>query len=460
MLSFRRSICAVIPLALSFFTNLASTSAEAWDLTEAAKPYSGATVNMACEAYAPCIAYQKLIPEFQKATGINVHVEAGDIGQIQQQILTDALTGTQIYDLVQINPFSTGVWGGQKFATPVQPFLDDAKLRDPSFKIEDIVPALVTQMKYKGELIAMPYSFLPPFGIYRKDIAADPGEQAAFKAKFGYDTPFNGDKIVNVDDWQKWTDAASFFGRKAGEKLAGQTLDHPVYGTAAAFKRHLTVIFDYERMLLSMGGEMISADGKEGFSSPVAKKALDTMLSWRAYSPPSYREYTWDEEYADFCAGNLFSVPSWADSTAFFEMPKECPKVAGKVGYFLHPGNHKTVSEGHAFVIPKQSQNKEAAFLLAQWLASKDVQERCEAFGCATFRKDVLAQSKWDDSGPVQLFREMIAKNYLYPRPALPEWIEMQQVIMEHLSAAGADQEKPDVALNAIAEKAKEVMKK
>ncbi|QKP75993.1 extracellular solute-binding protein [Methyloligella sp. GL2] len=434
------------------------SAAHAWSLKEAAEPYSGTTITLACEAYAPCLAYQKLIPEFEKETGITVKVEAGDIAQIQQQILTDALTGTQIYDLVQINPFSTGAWGAQKFAVPMKTFLDDEKLRDPSFSLDDVVPALVEQMTYNGELIGMPYSFLPPFGIYRKDIAADPKEQAAFKEKYGYETPFNGDLVIDVPTWKEWTDAAEFFGRKKGETLAGVELDHDVYGTAAAFKRHLTVVYDYERMLLGMGGEMVSADKKVGFNTKEAKEALDTMLAWRKFSPPSYKEYTWDDEYSGFCSGTLFSVPSWADSTAFFEDPKECPEVAGKIGYFLHPGTHKTVSEGHAFVIPSKSDKQQAAFLLAQWLASKDVQTRCEAFGCATFRTDVLAMPDWDDNGAVLIFRKMLDEDALYPRPALPEWIQLQQIIMEGLSAAGADQMEPDEALADIQEKAEEVV--
>lgn len=40
--------------------------AAAWTLEEAAAPYKGQTVHIACEAYAPCIAYQKFIPEFEQ----------------------------------------------------------------------------------------------------------------------------------------------------------------------------------------------------------------------------------------------------------------------------------------------------------------------------------------------------------------------------------------------------------
>ena len=313
----------VAALAGSFYA-LAAGSAWAWNLEEASAPYKGQTITIACEAYAPCNAFKKFIPEFEQRTGIKVTIEAGDLGQIQQQTLTDALTGTQVYDLVQMTNLVIGAWGEHGFAEPMQPFLDNAALHDPGYKLEDMSQGVIASTgTYKGVLYGIPYMLNSPFGIYRKDLAADPAEQAAFKAKYGYDTPFNGDKWIEVDDWQKWRDVAEFYNRKPGEKVAGQTLDHELWGTAAAFKRHITLFYDYERVLLGMGGVMVDENRVPQFDKPVAKQALEYLLDWRQFSPPSYKEYTWDEEYADFCTGKLFSTPGWADSTAMEEKPED-----------------------------------------------------------------------------------------------------------------------------------------
>ena len=438
---------------------VASGSAGAWSLEEASAPYKGQTIHIACEAYAPCIAFQKFIPEFEQRTGIKVTVEAGDLGQIQQQTLTDALTGTQVYDLVQITNLVIGAWGEHGFAAPMQPFLDDPALRDPGYKLEDMAPGVIASTgTYKGQLFGVPYMLNSPFGIYRKDIAADPAEQAAFKAKYGYDTPFNGDKFIEVDSWQKWQDVAEFYNRKKGEKAGGQVLENDLWGTAAAFKRHVTIFYDYERILLGMGGIMVDDKRVPQFDKPEAKKALDYFLGWRTFSPPSYREYTWDEEYSDFCTGKLFSTPGWADSTAMEEKPEECPVVAGKIGYFLHPGPH-TVSDGASWVIPSKSKNKEAAFLLAQFLGSHDVQSRCHPLGCLSFRKDVLASSELDNDGATVMFRKLLSdSNLVYPRPALPEWVELQPIVLDELSAAGADQQDADTTLKNLQSRFSEIL--
>lgn len=434
-------------LAGSFYA-LTVSSAWAWSLEEASAPYKGQTITIACEAYAPCNAFRKFIPEFEQRTGIKVTVEAGDLGQLQQQTLTDALTGTQVYDLVQMTNLVIGAWGEHGFAEPMQPFLDNAALHDPDYKLDDMSQGVITSTgTYKNVLYGIPYMLNSPFGIYRKDIAADPAEQAAFKAKYGYDTPFNGDKWIEVDSWQKWWDVAEFYNRKPGEKVAGKALEHELWGTAAAFKRHITLFYDYERVLLGMGGVMIDENRVPQFDKPVAKQALEYLLGWRQFSPPSYKEYTWDEEYADFCTGKLFSTPGWADSTAMEEKPEECPVVSGKIGYFLHPGPH-TVADGASWVIPEKSQHKEPAFLLAQFLGTYDVQSRCHPLGCLSFRKDVLANPELDDDGATVLFRKLLANpSLVYPRPALPEWVELQPLVLDELSTAGAGQQDADTAL-------------
>ncbi|MGE3830331.1 MAG: ABC transporter substrate-binding protein [Parvibaculaceae bacterium] len=438
---------------------VASGPAGAWSLEEASAPYKGQTVHIACEAYAPCIAFQKFIPEFEQRTGIKVTVEAGDLGQLQQQTLTDALTGTQVYDLVQMTNLVIGAWGEHGFAAPMQPFLDDAALHDPGYKLEDMAPGVIASTgTYKGQLFGVPYMLNSPFGIYRKDIAADPAEQAAFKAKYGYDTPFNGDKFIEVDTWQKWWDVAEFYNRKKGEKAGGMVLENDLWGTAAAFKRHVTIFYDYERILLGMSGVMVDDNNVPQFDKPEAKKALDYFLGWRKFSPPSYREYTWDEEYSDFCTGKLFSTPGWADSTAMEEKPEECPAVAGKIGYFLHPGPH-TVSDGASWVIPAKSKNKEGAFLLAQFLGSYDVQSRCHPLGCLSFRKDVLGMSELDNDGATVMFRKLLSDpNLVYPRPALPEWVELQPILLDELSAAGADQQDADTTLKNLQARFSEIL--
>lgn len=431
----------------------------AWSLEEASAPYKGNKITVICDGYSPCLAYKEIAKTFTEKTGIEVSVEVADLLQVQQQILTDALTGTQVYDAVQVISWSVGVWGSQGFAKPMQAFLDDSDLHDPSLKVADFIPEnFKITSTYDGNVVGLPFHYIPPFAIYRKDIAANPDEQAAFKAKYGYEMPLSGDKIASVDTWQQWTDMAEFFTRKSGDMLAGEELESPIYGTTAAFKRHLTVLYDYERILLAMGGEILDAKGQVALDSPEALSALEYMLNWRNFSPPSYKEYTWDEQYSDFCAGNLFSTFSWGDTTPFLEIAGDCPKVAGNIGYFMHPGTHTTAAEGQGWIIPEKASNPEAAFLFLQYLASKEVQAACQATGCATYRPDVLAMSDWDEEGRFQMHRKLIEDGHLYVRPNPPALLAIQEIMMEELSAAGAGIQDASTTIANMVERSREVV--
>lgn len=422
-----------------------------WSLEEASAPYKGQSIRVICDGYSPCLAYQKMAKEFEQRTGIAVSVEVGDMQQVQQQLLTDALTGTQVYDGAQVNSLSIGVWGAHQFMIPLKKFLDDPKLHDPSLSIEDFVVENFKQTsEYKGEIVALPFSFIPPYAIYRRDIAGDQSERAAFKARYGYELPVTGDLYARVESWEQWRDMAQFFTRKAGDEVAGKTLERNLYGVSAAFKRHLTVLYDYERILLGMDGELLDADGDAKLDSPEALKALEFMLSLRAFSPPSYAEYTWDEQYSDFCAGNLFSTFTWGDTTPFLEDATGCPTVAGKLGYFVHPGSHKTVAEGQGWAIPSKSNHAEASFLFIQWLNSKEIQIKCMSMGCATPRKDVLMMKDWDASSVVVMNRQISENGWLYVRPNSPKIISIQEIMLDELSAAGAGQQDARTALEKI----------
>ena len=63
------------------------------------------------------------------------------------------------------------------------------------------------------------------------------------------------------------------------------------------------------------------------------------MLKWRDFSPTSYKEYTWDEQYSDFCAGNLFSTFSWGDTTPFLEDREGLPQGCRQSGLFPASGH-------------------------------------------------------------------------------------------------------------------------
>ena len=418
--------------------------AKAWSLEEAAAPYRGSEINIICEGYPPCYALQEVSKEFTEKTGITVNFEFGDLLAIAQRMMAEQLTGGEYFDGMQVLSYQLGMYAERGFTTPLSTFMDNPVLRDPSFTLDDFVPELLSQSSmYKGEAVALPFQYLATFGVIRKDILAHPRERAAFKTKYGYDLPEPG-LIVEMPGYAEWGDIAEFFSRRAGAELAGQTLETDFYGISSPFKRHLTVFWFYWANLVAHGGEIFDASGNLVLGEGTA--AVDTLnwlLHMRPYAPPSHREYTWDEQYRDFCAGLIFSTTFWPDAVYYLEDAAECVS-AGNIGYFALPGTHLSMPFVYSYVVPPSAKNPEAAWLLMQWALSKDIQSKATPIGwISSLRKDVIDQD-WSSAkqieGDMAIQKEIIGKGWFYTLNHHPALVAVQDIMMDELSAAGADE--------------------
>lgn len=431
--------------------------AQAWSLEEAAKPYAGTEVRGICDGYAPCLSYIELAKKFEELTGIKIKLEVADLEAIQTQFLTDLITDAQYYDFVEVISFSSGVFPAQGFVHPYSKFLDDPALRDPSVDMpNDIVPALFKlSSQYQGVQYSVPTKYVLPYMVYRHDLVNDE-ERANFKAAFGYDLP------EPPTEWQHVLDLSKFYTRKKGEMLAGKVLERDFYGTVVPFKRHLTVLYDFERVLLGMGGAYVNEDGTVAIDQgDAAVKALEFMLALRPYSIPGYMEATWDEQYAEMCNGSVFTIFTWGDTTPFLEIEGDCPASAGNMTYYAHPGTHLSPAEGQGWFIPKSAKHPEAAFLFIQWLQTKEVQVEGMPMGGNPSRSDVIRMAEWQAEDWPNRQREQIEiwledNDLLYSRPNPPHWLAWNEIIKEELSAAGAGNQDAATTIKNIADRMRE----
>lgn len=371
--------CAVL---LSAF----GQEAKAWSLKEAAEPYKGVTIRVVGEALPPLESLDQQKAAFEAETGIKVVVEQHAFDQVIQKTTADFIGRTGFYDAV-LNPLMrvpTLVVNG--WAQPLGKFLNDPKLADPNFAVVDQVLSkewLMASLAHDGELYGVPFSAHTIYLNWRFDLFEHPDEQAAFKAKYGYDLP---SPPVTLDHLR---DTAEFFTRKSGDTLAGETLEQDIYGITLSGKRHVSMIYNFYNILYAFDGLVV--DSKSGPEyGPVtinSDKGVKALTYYKDlldnFAPPGGLTYTWDEQLAGMQSGLATMALLWADASYAMAHDTEQSKVVGKVAFSGTPIGDRKIVNLHQWgmFVPTTSKNPEAAALFLQWTQRPDVQAKLMSTG-------------------------------------------------------------------------------
>jgi multiple sugar transport system substrate-binding protein len=154
----------------------------------------------------------------------------------------------------------------------------------------------------------------------------------------------------------------------------------------------------------------------------------------------------------------------YLDSTAIFGSVRnpQKSKVDGKVAYATHPKAIKSSSQsgGFGLAIPKNSKNSDAAFLLLQWLTSKDQDKAVCRLGGGPARISTL-----QDADLIRLYPEYLTLRTALRdadpdwRPIIPEWDEINVKMLGLAIGQALKKEKsPEQALNEMAPKVGDLM--
>ena len=313
---------------------------------------------------------QKNIKEFTALTGIEVESEQIPEQQQRQKVVIELSSGKPSFDVVHLSyhvqkrQFEKAGW-----LTDVTDFMKDPNLTAPDLVPGDFSAAGLTYASNdKGRMFSLPWSVDYFILYYNKELLA----------KKGVEVPKTLDEMVVAA--QKLTDPKDgtfgFVGR--GLRNANMTL--------------------WTNFFLNYGGEFLDAKGNiltDGPEAIEATKLYQKLLTTCA--PPGVAGFNWMESMASFTQGRS---AMWIDGVGWAP-PLEDPnasRVVGKVGYTVVPAGPKgqySATYGDGVGIPAACKNKEAAWLLCQWMVSKAQGARLvQAGGCVPFRNSVLGDAE------------------------------------------------------------------
>ncbi|MGE8686220.1 MAG: ABC transporter substrate-binding protein [Achromobacter sp.] len=255
--------------------------------------------------------------------------------------------------------------------------------------MDDVINALgkdkfhpdgLSAWRYKDKYLGIPYTRQPFYLFWRKDKFAEAGLPA----------PKTWDDIIN----------------------AAKVLHKPEkgqYGIAIAGKNDWTVRQNFELVLYSNGGHLLTKDGKAAFDNDVGRKAIDIYTALFKYTPPGSLNAAYAEVNRSFATGTAAMAISLPVALSQFHDAN--PGKAGQVGALIpsDAGLAMTMQNNKGWSIFEKSKHQAEAKKFVQFLYETDQYAR----GLEASALGGLAL--YDDKQAVDMYFDRVGSVKAYP---------------------------------------------
>ena len=406
--------------------------------------YRGQTVVMNVPAHPHYDAMAKILPEFTAETGIKVEIDKIAIGRMKDKQLLEMAKPQGDYDAVCYIVMWKGEYVKKNLIEELEPYFKNVALADPGYDMGDIVKGYLENLGLVGgnkgylpgpgaKLYGLPYGAETSVLAYRKDIFE----------KHGFTAPQTYDELQKILAPLK---ANEGIGALTSRGQAGHQCVH-------AWLLHLN----------PLGGEVFDANWNPVFNNRAGIDALKLLKEISDTGPAGVPGYGQGEMINAFLQGQ---ASMYLDSILIMGQVNDPAKskIAGKVGYALHPKGVRYASQsgGLGLAIPKNAKHKDAAFLLLQWLTSKAADVKVTKVGGNATRMSTLNNPDILKQFPdFEILKEQL--KYVEPdwRPIIAEWDEINiQALGVGISEALTGKKTPEEALNGVVPKVTDIMRR
>lgn len=323
---------------LRFVTAIAASLLASTAIAQAQTKLTIATVNNS-----DMIIMQRLSPQFEAATGIDLDWVVLEENVLRQRVTTDIATGGGQFDIITIGAYETPIWGAQDWLVSLDDLGDD-------YDYDDIFETVRNSLSADGSLYAVPFYAESSFTFYRTDLFE----------KAGLEMPAQ----PTYDDVLKF---AAALHDPANDQFGICLRGKPGWGENMAFVGTLVNTF---------GGKWFDMDWNPQLTSPEWEEAVTFYVDMlNNYGPPGASSNGHNENRALFASGNC---AMWIDATSaagYIFNPSDS-NVADTTGFTNAPIANVDKGAGWAWAwalaIPKSTKQADAAKQFLKWATSKE----------------------------------------------------------------------------------------
>ena len=405
-------------------------------------PYADTTLIVNFPAHPHYDAVMRILPEFTKETGIEVEVDQLPYLKMRERQTLELAQDEGEYDLIAYVVFSKADYVYADQLENLAKYFMNPALADPTYDSSDLIDGYVYNIGFAGgdrgylsgatgSLFGLPYGSETSVLGYRKDIFE----------KHGLEVPETYEEMLALAC--QIPELEPGMGGLASRAASGHHAAH-------AFLLHLN----------PLGGDIFDADWNPVMNNAEGVAAAEALKQIVDCGPEGATNFGFGEALGSFLNGDTAMFLDTTIVAGQIDDPSKS-QVVGNVGWALHPMGTERASQtgGFGIGIPANAENKEAAFLLMQWLTSKTGDKLVAMAGGNPSRFSTHADADVNEKFPhMATFGE--ALQYADPdwRPIIPVWGKINADLGTTLSKVLTEDLDIQEALDGVAERSRAVM--
>ncbi|MGE0004255.1 MAG: sugar ABC transporter substrate-binding protein [Parvibaculaceae bacterium] len=401
---------AVCSLALFAAASLAPATARADWLETAAAPLKGTEISGIFLDRPGYRAIIKLLPEFEKKTGIKVKYEIVPYENTREkEVLNFTSSGEltmALVDLVWIGEFAENGW-----IVPVEELTKDASVTDPNLNLKGFFPLLLDAFgSWGGKVYGLPFDNYSGLLFYN----------SCKLKEAGFDKPP-----------ETWDDLLKTYAPKLTHA------DKKEYAFALQSLRGETQSADsFMRVIWPFGGSLLTKEFKSNLESAESQAGLKFRQELMKYMPPGIVSFDHAEAVNALAQNQVAMITEWSafygtltdpNSSKLGDCLGVAPEPAGPAGRLPALGGFSLAVAAQA--TPEQ---QKATWLFIQWATSEEIARAYVEAGGVSGRMAVYEQP--DIQAKYKFVQPMVAswqKGVPEFRPRFPAWPAISEIIAE-----------------------------
>ncbi|GLK83125.1 ABC transporter substrate-binding protein [Ancylobacter defluvii] len=402
-------ICASV-VALAAATAAMPVAAMADWLEDAAKPLKGTEINGIFLDRPGYRAIIKLLPEFEKKTGIKVNYEIVPYENAREkEVLNFTSRGDltmALVDLVWIGEFAENDW-----LVPIDELAKDKSITDPDLNLKGFFPLLLDAFgSWGGVTYGLPFDNYSGLLFYN----------SCKLKEAGFDKPP-----------ATWAELKDVYAPKLTDASKNQ------YAYALQSRRGETQSADsFMRFLWPFGGSLLNKEFKSNLNSKDSQTGLAFRQDLMKYMPPGDVSFDHAEAVNALAQGQVAMITEWSAFYSTLADPAtsklgDClavaPEPAGPAGRLPALG-------GFSLAVASQAspEQQKATWLFIQWATSEAIAKAYVDAGGVSGRmavyQDPEVKAKYKFVEPLVASWQAGVPEY---RPRFPAWPAISEIVAE-----------------------------